>query len=161
MTISAPSTAAEPGATRLESFAGFPAPSGMHALPADRPRTRRLTDWALWIPTLFLVWVFAQQGFAKFSNTSGWARAFHAWHFPVWFRILIGALEVSAALLLLTRRTASVGAAIIVVIMLGAMGTHVFTGRPGQVTSEILPLTLATVVLIGRRRHLRSPWVTS
>ena len=128
----------------------------MDASPSERKPTPRWADLALWIPALFLVWVFSQQGVAKFSDTSGWARAFRMWHFPVWFRILIGLLEVSAAGLLLTRRTASVGAAIIVAVMLGAMGTHIFTGRPGQVTSEVLPLTLALIVLFGRRRHLQS-----
>jgi len=122
-----------------------------------RPRVRRWADILLWIPTLFLVWVFVRQGASKFSSTSGWARAFAVWHFPSWFRILIGALEVAASILLLTRRTASLGAAIIVAIMLGAMGTHIYWGRPGQMTSEVLPLALALVVLIGRRRHLRAP----
>ena len=113
-------------------------------------------DLALWIPTLFLVWVFASQGSAKFSDTSGWARAFRFWHYPVWFRIMIGTLEMIAAILLLTRRTASLGAAIIVVVMLGAIGTHIHSGRPGQVTSEVVPLTLALVVLTGRWHHFQS-----
>lgn len=117
-------------------------------------KRERWADLALWVPTLFLVYVFARQGAAKFSDTSGWARAFRFWHFPVWFRILIGALEVSAAALLLTRRTAAIGAILIVMVMLGAMGTHIYWGRPGQVTSEVLPLLLALLVLWGRRRRL-------
>jgi hypothetical protein len=60
---------------------------------------------------------------------------------------------VSAAALLLTRRTAAIGAILIVIVMLGAMGTHIYWGRPGQVTSEVLPLLLALLVLWGRRRH--------
>ena len=110
-------------------------------------------DIALWVPTLFLVWVFSSQGASKFSNDSGWARAFALWHYPVWFRVLIGVCEVTAAVLLLTRRTAPVGAAMIALVMLGGMGTHVYWHRPGQVTSEILPLTLSLIVLRGRWRH--------
>ena len=109
-------------------------------------------DVVLWVFALFLVWVFIRQGIAKFSDTSGWARAFRTWHFPVWFRILIGVLETTAALLLLTRRTAFAGALIIIVVMLGAMSTHVYWGHPGQVTSEVLPLFLATMVALGRRK---------
>jgi uncharacterized membrane protein YphA (DoxX/SURF4 family) len=115
-------------------------------------------DIALWVPTLFLVWVFANQGWSKFSDTSGWAQAFAAWHFPVWFRILIGVCEVSAAALLLMRRTAPIGAALIACVMLGGMGTHVYRGHPGQITSEVVPLTLSLIVLLGRQRHL-SAWV--
>ena len=106
----------------------------------------------LWVFALFLAWVFIRQGIAKFDDTSGWARAFRTWHFPVWFRILIGVLETSAALLLLWKRTAFAGAVIIIVVMLGAMGTHVYWGRPSQVTSEILPLFLSTMVALGRRK---------
>ena len=107
-------------------------------------------DLALWVPTLFLVYVFARQGTAKFSDTSGWARAFATWHFPVWFRILIGVSETLAALLLLSRRTASAGAAIIALVMLGGMGTHVYWGHPRQVTGEVFPLVLSLIVLVGR-----------
>lgn len=124
-----------------------------------RRRRDVVIDIVLWIFALFLAWVFIRQGIAKFSDTSGWARAFRVWHFPVWFRILIGVFETSAALFLLTRRTAFAGAAIIIVVMLGAMGTHIYWGRPGQVTSEILPLFLSTMVALGRRKSffLRRP----
>ena len=109
-------------------------------------------DVVLWVFALFLAWVFMRQGMAKFSDTSGWARAFRLWHFPVWFRVAVGVAETAAALLLLTRRTAVAGAIIIIAVMIGAMGTHVYWGHPGQVTSEVLPLSLATLVAIGRRK---------
>ena len=107
----------------------------------------------LWLPTLFLVNIFARQGLAKFSATSGWTRAFEAWHYPVWFRIVIGLCEVLAAVFLLTRRTAPMGAALIAIVMLGGMGTHIYWGQPRQVTSEVVPLTLALIVLWGRWSH--------
>lgn len=111
-------------------------------------------DLALWLPTLFLVWVFAQQGVSKFSNDSGWARAFAIWHYPVWFRILIGTCETAAAILLLTRRTAPVGAALIALVMLGGMGTHIYWRQPRYITSEVVPLALSLVVLRGRWPHV-------
>lgn len=115
-------------------------------------RRRVVLDVVLWVFALFLAWVFIRQGIAKFSDTSGWAQAFRAWHFPVWFRICIGIAETTAAVLLLSRRTAFAGAIIIIAVMIGAMGTHIYWGRPGQVTSEVLPLLLATLVAIGRRK---------
>ena len=116
-----------------------------------RNRRQLVLDVALWVFALFLAWVFIRQGTAKFSDTSGWARAFRVWHYPDWFRMLIGVLETAAALLLLTRRTAFAGAVIIIVVMLGAMGTHIYWGQPRQVTSEMLPLFLSTMVALGRR----------
>ena len=110
-----------------------------------------VVDVLLWIVALFLAYVFTKQGMAKFSDSSGWAQAFRVWHFPIWFRLCVGAAEISAALLLLTRRTASGGALVIIVVMVGAMGTHIWWGHPGQITSEILPLTLATILAVGRR----------
>jgi putative oxidoreductase len=123
-------------------------------------RRQIVLEIVLWVFALFLAWVFLRQGIAKFSDTSGWARAFRVWHFPVWFRVLIGLLETSAALLLLMRRTAFAGAIIIIVVMIGAMATHVYWGQPGQVTSEILPLFLATMVAIGRRKSFFLHWPT-
>jgi uncharacterized membrane protein YphA (DoxX/SURF4 family) len=113
---------------------------------------------ALWLFAAFLAWVFAQQGFAKFSDTSGWAVAFRTWHYADWFRILIGVVEMAAALLVLIPRTAFLGGVLIAAVMLGGMGTHVYWGHPGQVTSEILPLVLGTLVALGRRRLFFSTW---
>src|SRR4029434_10641195 len=88
----------------------------------------------------------------KFSDSSGWAQAFRVWHYPAWFRLCVGASEFAAAMLLLTRSTAFGVALVIIVIMLGAMGTHIWWQHPGQVVSEIFPLTLATIVALGRRK---------
>ena len=107
---------------------------------------------ALWVITLFLAYVFIRQGIAKFSDTSGWARAFRLWHYPDWFRILIGIVEVSAVVLLFIRPVALIGAAMIIVVMLGGMATHIYWGQPRYITSEILPLVLATLIALGRKR---------
>jgi hypothetical protein len=37
------------------------------------------------------------------------------------------------------------------VVMLGAMATHVYWGRPQQIRSELVPLFLSTMVALGRR----------
>jgi uncharacterized membrane protein YphA (DoxX/SURF4 family) len=124
-------------------------------------RRQHVVDVVLWVFALFLVWVFSRQGVAKFSDTSGWARAFRVWHLPVWFRVLVGVAETTAALLLLTRRTAFIGAAVIIAVMIGAMGTHVYWGHPEQVTSEVLPLLVATVVALGRRKPFFLWWRTA
>jgi hypothetical protein len=88
-----------------ENLEGLRAPLG-NTLPEDRMNKKPWTDVALWVVAAFLMYVFARQGVAKFSDSSGWAKAFAMWHYPVWFRIVIGVLETVAAGLLLTRRTA-------------------------------------------------------
>ena len=109
-----------------------------------------------WLPAILLILVFVPQGLAKFSDTSGWAAAFRLWGYPDWFRMLIGALELSAALLLLLGRTAAFGAIIIIAVMLGAWATHLIFEGGRHMTSEVVPLVLATIVLILRRRQVAS-----
>ena len=112
----------------------------------------------LWALAAMLIMVFVRAGLDKFDASSGWARAFNVWGYPVWFRVLIGVLEIGAALLLFWPRTAACGAAVIIVVMLGGMGTHVFVEhRPSRVTSELLHLFFASMVLAGRWRTRIKP----
>ena len=113
----------------------------------------------LWALSAMLIVVFARAGWDKFNASSGWARAFDFWGYPVWFRILIGGLEIGAALLLVWPRTAAYGAAIIILVMVGGMGTHVFLEhRPSRATSELGQLVFASLVLAGRWRTRIKPW---
>src|SRR5262245_33607162 len=101
----------------------------------------------MWIPAILLVLVFARQGWAKFDNASGWAVAFRQWGYPDWFRVTIGIMELTAVVLLLLGRTAAFGAILIILVMLGAEGTHLIFDRGQHMTSEVVPLVLATIVL--------------
>jgi putative oxidoreductase len=118
------------------------------------PKSRALRiglEVLLWAVCLRLVLVFAGAGWHKFDPTGGWAKAFTYWGYPPWFRILIGVLEIGAALLLLWPRAAAYGATIIIVVMLGGMGTHVFVEhRPSRITSELVHLVFASIALAGR-----------
>lgn len=108
-----------------------------------------------WLPAVLLVLIFVPQGLSKFNDTSGWARAFRFWGYPDWFRITIGVLEVLAAVLLISGRAAAFGALTIILIMLGGMATHLIFEGGRHITSEIVPLTLATIVLVIRRKQVR------
>jgi uncharacterized membrane protein YphA (DoxX/SURF4 family) len=113
----------------------------------------------LWALTARLIMVFARAGWDKFDSSSGWARAFAFWHYPVWFRLLIGVLEIGAAPMLVWPRTAAYGAAIVIIVMAGGMGTHVFIEhRPSRVTSELVHFIFASIVLAGRWRARIDPW---
>jgi putative oxidoreductase len=107
-----------------------------------------------WLPAILLILIFAPQGWAKFSDTSGWAVAFRHWGYPAWFRVTIGVLELGAVLLLALGRTAAFGAVVILGVMLGAWGTHLVFDGGRHMTSEVVPLVLAGIVLIVRRRQL-------
>jgi putative oxidoreductase len=108
-----------------------------------------------WLPAILLVLIFVPQGLSKFDAASGWARAFRFWGYPDWFRITIGVLELLAAILLIAGRTAALGAITIIVIMLGGMATHLIFEGGRHITSEVVPLALATIVLVIRRKQLK------
>jgi putative oxidoreductase len=108
----------------------------------------------MWLPAILLVLIFAPQGWSKFNDASGWSRAFRHWGYPDWFRVTIGVLELSAVALLVLGRTAAWGALIIIVVMLGAWATHLIFDAGRNMTSEVVPLTLATIVLVVRRRQI-------
>lgn len=110
----------------------------------------------LWLVTLFVVFVFARQGWAKFEDGSGWARAFANWGYSREFRIAIGVAEVLAAALLLYRRTAAYGAILIIAVMLGGVVTHVRANQLRHVRSEVVPIVLSSVILAARwKQRLR------
>jgi putative oxidoreductase len=108
----------------------------------------------MWIPAILLVFIFAPQGWSKFNDASGWATAFRHWGYPDWFRVAIGVMEVGAVVLLLLGRTAAFGAIVIIVVMLGGMATHIVFDGGRHLTSEVVPLVLASIVLAVRRSQI-------
>jgi len=110
---------------------------------------------ALYLVSAFLTIVFLA-GWPKFSNSSGWARAFASWGFPIWFRLLVGGIEVSGGVLLLVPQTAIYAAAALAVIMLGAMGTHIAAGDPAAIYHEAVPLVLLGAVISMHWRRKRA-----
>src|SRR5439155_24210757 len=56
-------------------------------------KRRMAKEIAAWILSLFLCFLFARAGIAKFDDASGWSAMFRAWGFPLWFRLFIGVWE--------------------------------------------------------------------
>ena len=110
---------------------------------------------AAWLLALWLCYVFFRAGIAKFDDASGWSRAFRGWGFSVWFRVLIGVLEVIGALLLLVPRTVVYGTITIGVVMIGAAITQLLQHRPHP--AAYVMLALATVLLVLRRKDWWRP----
>jgi putative oxidoreductase len=80
----------------------------------------------VWITTFVLAAVYLWAGMNKFETTTNsyWQVAFTLWGYPDWFRTSIGVLEMSAAVLLLYPKTASMGAITLACIMVGATATN-------------------------------------
>ena len=110
----------------------------------------------MWLFSAFLAYVFIKAGLEKFDDTSGWSKAFTYWHFPVWFRVLIGVIEVVGAVLLLYPKTALYGVGALEVVMLGAMGTHLYHGEG---IHEVFPVAL--LLIVGYLRYRKTEFKKS
>jgi len=107
---------------------------------------------ALWSLTTLLALLFLAAGAWKFLDPSV-AKQFTAWGYPDWLRTLIGILEIGGGVILLFPRVAWEGAAILAVVMAGAVFTEV---RFGDAVQAIAPAALlGFVVLVGFLRHPR------
>ncbi|HEY3056520.1 MAG TPA: DoxX family protein [Thermoanaerobaculia bacterium] len=117
----------------------------------------------VWLITILMVLMFGAAGLRKFSEHSGWTVMFHNLGFPDWFRILIGAIETAAALLLLYPRTAAYGAMANVAVMIGAIASVSMHGWTHSLPQPTVALVLSAIILAARwRQRVRlSQWIMS
>jgi uncharacterized membrane protein YphA (DoxX/SURF4 family) len=107
---------------------------------------------ALWSLSTLLALLFLAVGAWKFLDPSV-AGQFAAWGYPDWLRTLIGIVEIGGGIILLFPSVAWEGAAILAVVMTGAVFTLV---RSGEATQAVVPaVLLGLVILVGFLRHPR------
>lgn len=106
----------------------------------------------IWVVTALLAAVFMMAGGAKLSGHPEMVANFARWGYPAWFRVALGGAEVALALLLLVPRTAWLGAAGIVVVMVGATYTHaIIEGKFGPAAFTVVLGLLSAFVGWVRR----------
>jgi len=110
----------------------------------------------LWILTVFELLGMGLAGAAKFQG-DGWQNMFLGWGYPAWLALAVGAVEVVGALLILVPRFATYAAAMLIVIMLGAVWT---VASPGNETNlgPVLPAIHIVVLSIIRRARRGRRW---
>jgi uncharacterized membrane protein YphA (DoxX/SURF4 family) len=70
--------------------------------------------------------VFAGTGLEKFGSDAHWLRVFGDIGLGDWFRYFTGVVETAGGLLFLIPAATTVGAALLVSAMVGAMAVHIF-----------------------------------
>ena len=78
---------------------------------------------AIWVLVGVTSALFLLSALPKFTMP-GWVGRFEAWGYPAWFLYLIAALETAGAIGLLIPRLAPFAAGGLILIMIGAMYTH-------------------------------------
>ena len=108
------------------------------------------TSWllAIWFAHLFLT-----MGWPKFRTDSFWTALFAHWGYPPSFRILIGAIEVTAGVLIVAPWTTTWAAFALILVMLGAAGSLATDARWDDVAT--VGMYIAGLAWVGWewRRH--------
>ena len=119
-----------------------------NVLPAVSGKGRLITVWTL-SGLVALAFVFAGSG--KLANTAAMVELFDKVGLGQWFRYLTGLLEVGGGIGLLIPRYAFYAAVLLVIVMTGAIITHVAVvgGSPAPAASLL--------VLSGTIAWLRKP----
>ena len=130
----------------------------MTSITVDPARTNaqgvtRVQNIGLWVVQLLLAIVFLGSGYAKLSGAPEMVQNFEVLGFGQWFRYLTGAIEVTAAIVLLMPRLAGIGALLLVGTMAGAVATHLFSPLGGSPAPALVLGILAAAVAWGRRAH--------
>lgn len=87
------------------------------------PISQRLRFVAAWLLGLYLTQLYLRMGWGKFGGDGFWTAAFAAWGYPAWFRVVVGAVEITAGIALLIPPLASYAALALAVVMMGAWST--------------------------------------
>ena len=114
--------------------------------------TGKSMNLALWVLQIAAAGMFLMAGFAKLSGDAQMIGLFEAIGVGQWFRYLTGTLEVAGAILLVVPSTSGVGALMLVVVMSGAVMTHLFIIGGSPLMATIL-LSVTSFVAWGRRER--------
>ena len=85
-------------------------------------RMQRAGNVVLWLLTAFETLGFGAAGLEKFLGKR-WQTLFAGWGYAPWFCYLIGAVEITGAVMLIFPRLTSYAAILLITVMLGAQYT--------------------------------------
>lgn len=109
----------------------------------------------VWIVQIVLALAFLKAGSSKLAPGSAWAEMFRRWGYPRHFYVAIGVIEVAGAVGLLIPRAAGVAASALIVVMAGALFTHLRHGERQAIVAGVFLALLALVAVVRRPRFLR------
>jgi uncharacterized membrane protein YphA (DoxX/SURF4 family) len=106
----------------------------------------------VWACAIFLALVFLYAGITKLEGPSAvrWAERLANWGYPVYASYVIGVFEILGGLGVLIPRWRRAAAAILVALMLGALGTHAIQGEFPRLIPPLVLGGLAFVLYLSR-----------
>jgi putative oxidoreductase len=122
------------------------------AAPSRAPRKGANT--ALWVLQVLLALAFLGAASGKLLAKPEMVALFEAVGVGQWFRYVTGLIELTGALLIIVPRTKFFGAALLSVVMVGAVLTHLFILHNAPTAPGVL-LALAGIVAWARRGEVK------
>lgn len=114
----------------------------------------RIQPLLLWLVSSWFAYRLILNGLRKFDHGGMWTKAFENWGYPVWFRILIGVLEVGGGLLLLIPPVRHFGGIILFVVMVGALATRIVHGTS---LDDALSIASFAIIFLYFATYLEKP----
>jgi len=116
---------------------------------------KKLRQTVLWIFSILLGFMFVAVGLSKLEGSSAtrWAERFLHWGYPAGSQYVVGTIEVIAGIAMVIPRWRKTGAGIAMVIMAGALYTHVHNG---EFPRAIPPLVLGSLAFLVFSLHSRA-----
>ena len=111
---------------------------------------RKGVNVALWVLQALLALAFVGAASGKLLGQPDMVALFEAIGIGQWFRYLTGLMELTGALLIVVPRTKFFGAALLSLVMIGAVLTHLFILHNAPTAAAVL-LVFAGVVAWARR----------
>ena len=124
------------------------------AATPTRASQRKGANIALWVLQAFLALAFVGAASGKLLGKPEMVALFEAVGVGQWFRYVTGLMELTGAILIVVPRTKFFGAALLSVVMVGAVLTHLFILHNAPTAPAVL-LLLAGLVAWARRGEVR------
>ena len=118
-------------------------------------RAGKALNIALWVVQLLLALAFVGASSGKLLGKPEMVGLFDAIGIGQWFRYVTGLLEATGAILVVVPRTKAFGAALLAMVMVGAVLTHLFILHNAPTAPAVL-LVLAGTVVWARRSDVKA-----
>jgi uncharacterized membrane protein YphA (DoxX/SURF4 family) len=124
----------------------------------ERSKLRIAGAVMLWVLIVLEVLGMGLAGLAKFQGDQ-WQDMFVGWGYPAWFALVVGSAEVVGALVLFVPRFASYAASMLIIIMLGAIGTVSWSTYETELGLgvPIIHIVVLSIILFARRKRRWRP----
>jgi len=114
----------------------------------NQSRVRSVISWVIQI-LLAVFFILSASG--KLIGRPQWIELFRHWGFPDKFYLVVGVLELLGAIGLLIPRMARYAATGLIVLMIGAIATHLINGEGLQVLRPLIFIVFLALVFYLRR----------